>query len=141
MLVLVVEDEDIIRDNTFEELVEAGFDVLEAANGEEAVQIIEGTDQLGALFTDIRMPGPLDGWQVAEAFRAKRPDGIVLYASGYSVKHTPVSNSLFFRKPYRIQQVVWGIRALAGAASAAQEDSAAEPGWTIAPKSLPKPEV
>ncbi len=141
MVVLLVEDDAIIRENALDELADAGFSVVEAETGDQALGIIEAAGQLDALFTDIRMPGRLDGWQVAEVFRAKHPNGIVLYASGYSVKHTPVSNSLFFRKPYRTQQVIWGLRALAGAAAATEGAEPDGPGWTVVPKQLPEPEL
>jgi len=85
-----------------------GCQVLEAATGEEAVSLIDGEDQqLDVLFTDIRLGGQLNGWDVAEIFRKHRPAMRVLYASGYSIdppRH--VSDSQFFNKPYRPEDIL-----------------------------------
>jgi hypothetical protein len=81
---------------------------MEAATGEEAVALIDGEDQcLDVLFTDIRLGGALNGWDVAEIFRDRFPDVRVLYASGYSI--TPrrdVAGSEFFNKPYRVDDIL-----------------------------------
>lgn len=110
--ILIVEDETDIRDAVSFTLVEEGWSVLVATTGEEAVRLIHETPQLDALFTDIRLPGALDGWGVAVAFRARYAQGIVMYATGYSDLFAPVDGSLFFRKPYRLAQIVAALRTL-----------------------------
>ena len=60
--VLVVEDEPIIRMNAVDMLEEAGFEVLEAANADTALRLLEArADEIAVLFTDIHMPGSMDG--------------------------------------------------------------------------------
>jgi CheY-like chemotaxis protein len=75
-----------------------GCQVLEAATGEQAVSLIDGEDQqLDVLFTDIRLGGQLNGWDVAEIFRKQRPAMLVLYASGHSIQLALIS----LREDYR----------------------------------------
>jgi CheY-like chemotaxis protein len=106
--VLVVEDESLVRVVIVDYLKENGCEVMEAATGEEAVAPIDGQDQfLDVLFTDIRLGGPLNGWDVAEIFRDRFPEVCVLYASGYSIEpRRDVSGSEFFNKPYRIDDIL-----------------------------------
>lgn len=118
LTVLVVEDEPLVRQVTVQSLIDSGYDVIEAETGDEAVSFLDQGRPVDVLFTDIRMPGTVNGWQVAEAFRAAKPGLPVLYATGHSTLQTPVSGSLFFRKPYKPSQVVWGIRALTASARA-----------------------
>ncbi len=110
--VLLVEDEEGLREIVFEALVRAGWEVYQAATGEDALAQIARHTRIDALFTDIRLPGTVNGWGVAEAFRAQYERGAVIYATGYSATHTPVSGSMFFRKPYKMQQVLLCLEAL-----------------------------
>jgi CheY-like chemotaxis protein len=107
-VVLVVEDEWFVRAVIVDFLRANGSQVLEAATGEEAVSLIDGKDQqLDVLFTDIRLGGRLNGWDVAEIFRKHRPAMRVLYASGYSIEPPRhVSDSKFFNKPYRPEDIL-----------------------------------
>ena len=110
MNILVVEDEFLIRETIVEELREAGFDVLEAVTGDQAMQLY---DRVDVLFTDIRLAGSLTGWDIAETCRAARPNIPVIYATGYShVEPRRVPGSVFFRKPYRAAHVIKAIREL-----------------------------
>ena len=70
--ILVVEDEELVRDMVAEELRDAGFHVLEAADGEAASSLLADDCSVDVLFTDIRLPGPLDGWAVAQLARQLR---------------------------------------------------------------------
>jgi CheY-like chemotaxis protein len=89
-------------------LIDNGCAVIEAGNGEEAVAFINGPDQqLDVLFTDIRLGGPLNGWDVAEIFRDRFPNLRVLYASGYSIEpRRDVAGSEFFAKPYLVDDIL-----------------------------------
>lgn len=107
----------MVREVAVQELIEAGYEVVEAGSGDDALHHLRDGPEIDVLFTDIRMPGSLDGWQLAERFRAARPSLLVLYATGYAASQTPVTGSLFFRKPYKMSQVIWGIRALTGRTS------------------------
>jgi CheY-like chemotaxis protein len=115
--VLVVEDEPLLCELMVDELKTLGFTVLRATTGEEALKLIDGDEPVDVLFTDIRLPGALDGWDVAEKFRSRNPSGPVIYTTGYS--GTParqVAQSAFMPKPYRPAAIVKEIRRLSGPA-------------------------
>ena len=80
--VLVVEDEEVVRRLLRQVLEQAGYDVLEAADGAEALSLA-ATCRVDLLLTDMTMPG-LNGREVAERLRAERPDLKVIYMSGYA---------------------------------------------------------
>ena len=81
--ILVVEDEDLIRLIMVEELVEAGFAVREAENGDRAAALIEDPlTTFDLLVTDIHMPGRLDGIAVARLMRAWHPEAPIIYTTG-----------------------------------------------------------
>jgi CheY-like chemotaxis protein len=107
-IVLVVEDEWLVRATIVDYLDANGCNVIEAASGEDAIALIDGNDQkLDVLFTDIRLGGALNGWDVAEIFRAHFPNIRVLYASGYSIHPSrDVPDSDFFDKPYRHEDIL-----------------------------------
>jgi CheY-like chemotaxis protein len=110
--VLVVEDEYLVRDLVAREISEAGFGVVEAETAEEGLRIIE-EQAISLLFTDIRLPGSMDGWGLAEQARKLTPDLPVIYATGYS-DGAPrlVSGGVFLRKPYVPSAVIEHIRRL-----------------------------
>lgn len=115
--VLVVEDEGMLCDLISDELNEVGFSVIRAATGGEALEVIESEKPVDVLFTDIRLPGSLDGWDLAERFRAKNPRGPVIYATGYSeAARRQVAQSAFLSKPYRPSAIIGEIRRLSGPA-------------------------
>jgi CheY-like chemotaxis protein len=110
-IVLVVEDEWLVREEIAHELQDAGWNVLEASTGEGAVALLRQGQQVDAVVTDIRLAGYLSGWDVAEAFRAVHPDIPVIYASGTTgEKSRRVPNSVFFTKPYRTAEVLKACR-------------------------------
>ena len=111
--VLVVEDEFLVRDMIAEELRDAGFAVLEAGDGETAARILNSPDRIDILFTDIRLPGTLDGWEVARLARRARATLPVIYATGYTVdRMAEVPGSIFLHKPYEPSAIVATIRKL-----------------------------
>ena len=81
--VLVVEDDDGIRDITAEVLRDAGLTVLTAPNGPVALDVLRGTDRVDVLFSDVVMPGGATGVDLAREARALRPGLAVLLTSGY----------------------------------------------------------
>lgn len=111
--VLVVEDEELLRLVVADELGEAGFEVMEADDGERALQLLKTQGCVDLLFTDIRMPGPLSGWEVAEQARSLCPDLRVIYATGFS-EDAPrlVPGGRFFKKPYRPTAIIDAARDL-----------------------------
>jgi CheY-like chemotaxis protein len=96
MKVLVVEDEELLRAVAVEALEKAGFQVIEATTGEEAVGKCQ--ERLAALFTDIRLPGQLGGWDIAEHCRNADPKLPVVYATGYF----PAVGSLLSRIAWKV---------------------------------------
>ncbi|KAA2234745.1 response regulator [Salinarimonas soli] len=110
MNILVVEDEPLVRLTIVDALLDAGFTVIEATTAEEA---LKHCDHVDALFTDIRLPGDLTGWDIAERCREAHPNIPVIYATGFShVPHRNVPGSVFFPKPYRADHVIQAIREL-----------------------------
>jgi CheY-like chemotaxis protein len=115
--VLLVEDEGLIRLLTAEVLHEEGFEVMEAWNGVEAIRLLDGPDGFDVLFTDVRMPGPLDGIDVAEHARRLDPSIPILVVSGYAVDLRKRLSALepaavFLSKPYNMTEIVDALRRL-----------------------------
>jgi DNA-binding response OmpR family regulator len=106
--ILVVEDDPLIREFVVEALREEGYQVIHAANGEDALAWC-GRRVADVLVTDVRLPGRVDGWQIAERCREQDPDLPVIYATGFSpVEPRPVSGSLILQKPYDPADIVPG---------------------------------
>jgi CheY-like chemotaxis protein len=115
MKILVVEDDPLVRIVAVEALQDAGFEVVEAENGPDALKHCK--DAPDVLFTDIRLPGSITGWDIAEQCRKQNPAMPVVYATGYShIESRPVSGSVWFQKPYSPERVVSAIRELTGQA-------------------------
>ena len=114
--ILVVEDEVLIRMMVADELRRRGFKVIEARNAQEAITVLEGQVPVDLVFTDVRLPGCIDGLTMARLIREMRPDLKVVIASG----HLPAAESgaadAFFAKPYNLMQVGTQIEELLGGA-------------------------
>ncbi len=117
-VVLLVEDEELLRATVSEALQDRGFTVVEAFDGEDALAILrENGGDIDWLFTDIRLPGTINGWHVAFAFRFIHPLRPVIYATGWSQDLPPsVAGSVFFRKPYDLEQVLEALQTLSSRA-------------------------
>jgi DNA-binding NtrC family response regulator len=114
--VLVVEDEWLLRSALTDFFEQAGWQVREAASGEAAVELLQQRDGIDIVCTDIRLTGPLNGWDVGEVSRATHPGIPVVYTSGAVVTPArPVSGSTFIPKPYRLEQVLTACRRLTDA--------------------------
>jgi CheY-like chemotaxis protein len=101
LTILVVEDDFLVRLTIVEFLRQADCEVVEAASGEAAIAVLQKRDGIDVVFTDIRLGGQLNGWDVAEASRATHPNIPVVYTSGAAVlPERPVSGSIFLEKPY-----------------------------------------
>lgn len=104
---LVVEDEWLLRIQMVDELHYAGWKTVEAGTGEEALRLIAGGDAIDFLLTDIRLPGAVDGWEVAEAFRTRYPARPVIYVSANPmVPARQVQGSVFLTKPCDIETLL-----------------------------------
>ncbi|HEY2445606.1 MAG TPA: response regulator [Rhizomicrobium sp.] len=117
--VLIVEDEVLIRIALSDYLQECGFKVLEAGNADEAVQIIEhGNIAIDLVFTDVVMPGSMDGFGLAHWIRANRAGLPVVLTSGDTGKVDTARDlcerNAFLAKPYDLQRLVKHIRAIIG---------------------------
>jgi len=105
MRVLVVEDDPFVREMAVAGLEEAGHEVVEAANGGEALRLLRAGNAIDALLTDIRLP-ETNGWEVATAYRERFPGLPVLYVTGYAEQRRPVPGGIIISKPYRMAQVI-----------------------------------
>jgi DNA-binding NtrC family response regulator len=104
--ILVVEDEVLIRAFIADELRLAGFSVIEAGHAEEALTYINASEQVDLVFSDIRMPGSINGLQLAEILRDRYPDILVILTSGNAVpKHVGILWT-FVPKPYDVEQTI-----------------------------------
>lgn len=112
--ILVVEDEVLIRMTVADHLRDCGFRVLEAANGEEACRVMDAGETVDLVFTDIQMPGSIDGFSLARWVREKKPGTPVLLTSGY-VKSAELAHDLcteIVSKPYDHDDLVRRLRRL-----------------------------
>ena len=114
VFVLVVEDEALIRMSLVEDLEDAGFHVFEAGNADEALKVLASHPEIEALFTDIDMPGSMDGLKLAKLVRHSRPDVGIILTSGYlKIPRTDLPGKVpFLSKPYEVDRVVNHIREL-----------------------------
>lgn len=110
--VLLVEDDPLIREFVVEALREAGYHVIHASTGEEALAWCK-RHVADVLVTDVRLPGPLDGWQIAERYREEDPGLPVIYATGFSPSTPrPVPGSRIVKKPFHPDEIVRTIKEL-----------------------------
>jgi two-component system, response regulator PdtaR len=115
-VVLVVEDEPLLRMLAAEVVEEAGFVALEAGDADEAVALLESRPDIALLFTDIDMPGRMDGLNLAHAVRDRWPPVEILVVSGcvWARQADLPTNSRFVGKPYRAEAIVQELRSLVG---------------------------
>ncbi len=107
-VILVVEDDDLVRMHAVEALTDRGFAVVEARDADEAWDILGSCDDIGVLFTDIDMPGSMCGITLAERVYGAWPDIRLVFTSGrhrLSTREVP-DNGRFVPKPYRASEVV-----------------------------------
>ena len=115
-IVLVAEDEPLIRMMAAEELGDAGFEVIEAQHATEAIRILKGmAEKVRVLFTDVHMPGTMDGLGLAEYVHLHWPWIVLLVTSGRDrlQKSDIPDDGKFIPKPYTPQQMAEKVRALA----------------------------
>ena len=102
MTILVVEDEFFVRQDIASFFRDAGWVVVEAESGYRAIAICGSDMPIDVLFTDIQLNDSVNGWEVAEAFRAARANIMVVYTSGNPIELVRcVRGSLYFNKPYQ----------------------------------------
>ncbi len=113
--ILVVEDDRLVRDYVLTQLHSLGYVTLEAANATEALAVLESKARFALLFTDVIMPGPMNGRQLADEIMKDHPGLKVLYTSGYTedaiIHHGRLdSGVLLLAKPYRKSDLARMIR-------------------------------
>lgn len=116
--ILVVEDETFTRMDVVEILRAAGFDMVEAANADEAIQMLERNPGIHLVFTDIDMPGSMNGLKLAAAVRDRWPPVRIIATSGHfkiQLGDLP-AGARFISKPYQPAQIISAIRELTSAA-------------------------
>jgi two-component system, response regulator PdtaR len=102
-VLLVVEDDFLVRLTLVDALSDGGFEVLEAADAKEALTLVCDRDDIAAMLTDINLPGGSDGFALARAARVIRPALPVVYASGRyggAEDGQAVDGSRFLAKPF-----------------------------------------
>jgi CheY-like chemotaxis protein len=115
-VVLVIEDELFLRLNIVSCLQEAGYAVVEAVTGEEAIALCHSDASIDIVFTDVNLGGYASGWDVAECFRTVRPGVPVVYTSGRSLDAGRcVGGGTFVPKPYRESDILKACRRLTAA--------------------------
>jgi CheY-like chemotaxis protein len=115
--VIVVEDEALVRMDIAMSLEDEGFIVLEASNADHAIDILNAHPEIRLMFTDIDMPGSMDGLKLAEAVRDRWPPVKIIVASGHrqlSDELLPVEGR-FFSKPYDHSRVITTMREMLAA--------------------------
>lgn len=105
-IVLIVEDEELIRMLAVDGFFEAGFTVLEAAHAAEAILVHGSAGHVDVLFTDVNMPGELNGIDLAERLRASAPGLHIVITSALPIQR-PVEHigATFIGKPYDVSGV------------------------------------
>src|SRR6195256_5121441 len=114
--VLVVEDELVLRMRAVDIVEDAGFVAVEAINADEALAILESRSDIELLFTDIQMPGSMDGLKLAHAVHERWPSIKIILVSG---QLTPTeadkpTNSRFFGKPLEVKQMIAELQKMIG---------------------------
>ena len=115
--ILLVEDDEQVRRFALSQLKSLGYDVLQAQNGVEAMELIERNERIDLLFTDVVMPGGMSGRQLVDAARQRRPGLKVLLTSGYNedaiVPHGRLDHGVqLLPKPYRRRELAKRIRSI-----------------------------
>jgi len=115
-VILIAEDEFLIRLATADAIREAGFEVLEASDTDQAISILEARSDVRVVFTDVHMPGSMDGAKLAHAVKDRWPPVRIIATSG----RVPLAEldlpagTILIPKPYSPKHVTWTLQALTG---------------------------
>ncbi|MCF1467277.1 response regulator [Agrobacterium vitis] len=101
-VILVVEDSPMIRMGAIDLVLSAGYEALEAGDADEAILILESRDDIDLVFTDVQMPGTMDGIKLSHYIRDRWPPVKLIVASGAAILEESMlpGGSRFFSKPY-----------------------------------------
>jgi DNA-binding NtrC family response regulator len=116
-IVLVAEDEALVRELSVVELQDAGYTVFEAANAGQALAILETGVPVDVLFTDVNMPGEIDGMGLARLVHRRWPRvGLIVTSGKTDIPETELpDDGHFIRKPYRLSEMSRMVGQIAGA--------------------------
>ena len=120
IVILVVEDDPLIRTVVEEALDGGGFKPAIAVSGEEAVSLLRGQNKYRALVTDIHLPGTIDGWEIAKQAREIDPAFPIVYMTGAAAEQYAshgVPNSVLLTKPFAAAQLVTALSNLLNGSS------------------------
>jgi two-component system, response regulator PdtaR len=117
-VILIVEDEFLLRLDIAATIESAGFEVIQAANADEAIAILQARPDIHVVFTDIQMPGSMDGLKLARFVRDRWPPIKIVATSGRVMAGDDdlPAGSFFVPKPYHGDQVVETLREITGVA-------------------------
>jgi CheY-like chemotaxis protein len=115
-VVLVVEDEMLLRMRTVDMVEDAGFTSVEAVDADEAVAILESRSDIALLFTDIQMPGSMDGLKLAHAVHERWPPIKIILVSGQlRLANIDIpADSRFFGKPLEAREMIVEMKNMIG---------------------------
>jgi CheY-like chemotaxis protein len=115
-IVLIVEDEMLLRMRAVDMVEDAGFTSIEAVDADQAVAILESRSDIALLFTDIQMPGSMDGLKLAHAVHERWPPIKIILVSG-QLKLANIdipANSRFFGKPLEAKNMIAEMQEMIG---------------------------
>ena len=115
-IILIVEDELVLRMRAADIVEDAGFESIQAINADEAIKILESRSDIALLFTDIQMPGSMDGLKLAQSVHERWPAIKIILVSGQikvSDDDKP-NDSRFFGKPLASKQMIAELKAMMG---------------------------
>ncbi len=107
LLVLVVEDEPLLMMNAVDMIATMGFEIVEARNADEAIAVLESRSDVHLVFTDIHMPGTMNGLNLAHFVRKRWPPVKIIATSGKArlAEDDLPSGGMFLSKPYTVRDV------------------------------------
>ena len=111
MVILVVEDERLINLMVSEDLRRAGHAVISAHSADQAIAILESRNDIRLIFTDVDMPGSMDGLKLAAAVRDRWPPVQIVITSGQHPEAALPRGTPFLPKPYRIDELLLTLEA------------------------------
>lgn len=113
--VLVVEDEELLRELLIDMIGELGTTVIAVGTADAGIEVLKQTPIIDLLITDVRMPSRLNGWDLAQAAFALRPDLPIIIMSGFSEHTAPLPpKAVFVRKPWQLNALCELVRARLG---------------------------
>lgn len=112
-LVLLVDDEPVVRMVASQSLEDAGFQVIEAKCAQEALDVLKSRADVGVLFTDVNMPGAFDGLELAKLVHELWPCIQLVVTSGQALPTSVPDDGRFMAKPYRLNEMVETVTSVA----------------------------